>query len=78
MTHTAVYACCSDESSCLWTAAFRGLTDVVHALVSAGADVKPNLQRNDGATALSMASQEGHIDCEVLMRKTAHTEWCRS
>ena len=46
-------------------AAFNGYTDVVHALVSAGADV--NLQRNDSVSPLMVASQEGHIDCVKLL-----------
>ena len=33
--------------------------------MSTGADV--NLQKNNGSSPLSMASQEGHIDCVKLL-----------
>jgi len=44
---------------------FGGHTDVVHALVSAGADV--NLQRNDGDSPLIIASERGHIDIVFML-----------
>ena len=40
--------------SCILIAAFNGHTDVVRALVSAGANV--NLQRHDGVSPLTIAS----------------------
>jgi len=57
----------------LWFAAYNGQTDVVRALVSAGADV--NTQPNDGISALSVASYKGYIDAvNVLLDKGARIE----
>ena len=49
----------------LWLAAAKGQTDVVRALVSAGADV--NTQRNDGISALGIASQEGYTEVAKML-----------
>ena len=49
----------------LFFAAAKGQTDVVRALVSAGADV--NTQRNDGRSALSIASEEGHTEVAKML-----------
>jgi len=43
----------NDGRTLLWFAAANGQTNVVHAFVSAGADV--NTQRNDGVSALGIA-----------------------
>ena len=56
---------CTVINAGLCVAAFRGHTDVVCALVSAGADV--NYQHSDGFSPLSMASLKGHIDCVKLL-----------
>ena len=48
------------HATSLMCAAFCGQTDVVHALVSAGADV--NIQSNDGYCALGIASRQGHTE----------------
>ena len=41
--------------------------------MSAGADV--NLKRNDGASPLAVASQEGHTDCvNLLLQHAANVE----
>ena len=54
-------------------AALYGHTDAACALVSAGADV--NTQRNDGASALGVASQEGYIDTvNILLDNGAQIE----
>ena len=57
----------------LLTAAANGRIRTVRALVSAGADV--NKQRNDGASALSIASQEGHLEIvNILLDNGAQIE----
>ena len=57
----------------MWFASASGQTDVVRALVSAGADV--NSQRNDGSSALDVASQEVHIDVvNILLDNGAQIE----
>ena len=61
------------SSSILWLAAERGHTDVVRALVSAGADV--NTQSNDGSSALGFASYKGYIDIvNILLDNGAQIE----
>jgi len=54
-------------------AAANGQTDVVRALVSAGADV--NTQRNNGSSALGVASEKGYIDVvNILLDNGAQVE----
>jgi len=61
------------EHSHLLEAVFGGHTDLVHALVSAGADVK--FQRSNGATLLSVASEKGHVDIvKLLVQSGAEVE----
>jgi len=62
------------NESCLLIAALYRHADVVQALVAAGADV--NLQRRgDGASALSVASEQGNIDVvKLLVHSNAEVE----
>ena len=57
----------------LWFAVEKAHVDVVHALVSAGADV--NIQRDDGIAALRFASNKGYTDIvKALLDNGAQVE----
>ena len=57
----------------LFFAAANGHTDVVRALVSAGADI--NTRRNNDSSALGIASEKGYVNIvNILLEKGAQTE----
>ncbi|GMH37666.1 hypothetical protein BSKO_05539 [Bryopsis sp. KO-2023] len=53
-------------TTALWSAAYRGLTDVVQTLIERGADI--NLENQKGTTPLFVAAQTGHTEVvEILL-----------